>query len=221
MTFDPMPFWVSFQLGFCTTILLFPVSLLLAWGLTRSKGSWTVWVEPVFSLPLVVSPTVLGFYLLIFLSPSGPVGHFFVSTLGLRLAFSFPGIVLASCLSSLPFFLAPMKAGFSALPESLWEASYTLGKGPITTLAKVILPNLKPALLAGIVSCFAHTLGEFGVVLMVGGSIPGVTKVVSIAIFEQVEALNFSQAQVYSAVLVIVGYTGVFLMNQVIQRKKP
>ncbi len=221
MSFDPVPFWVSFQLGLWTTLLLFPFSLLLAWGLARTKAKWLTWVEPIFSLPLVVSPTVLGFYLLIFLSPSHPLGHFLLTTWGLRMVFSFPGMVFASCIAGLPFFLAPLRAAFTALPDSLWEASATLGKGKLETLVRVILPNVKPSLLAGCVSTFSHTLGEFGVVLMVGGSIPGVTKVVSIAIFEQVEALNFSGAQIYSLVLVVLGYMGVYLVNRAGRKKTP
>jgi molybdate transport system permease protein len=211
--FDAVPFWVSLQLGLWTTGLLFALTLPLAWGLSRARGRWVVWIESLFSLPLVVSPTVLGYYLLVFLSPRSPLGHFLQSTFGLRLVFSFPGMVLASCLAGLPFFFAPLKTGFAQIPDSLWEASATLGKGKFETFFRVILPNLRPALVTGLVSTFAHTLGEFGVVLMVGGSIPGVTKVVSIAIYERVEALDFDTANVYALVLVVLGYAGVFLMN--------
>ncbi|NNM67445.1 MAG: molybdate ABC transporter permease subunit [Spirochaetales bacterium] len=213
MKFDVVPFWVSLQLGLWTTGVLLVFTLPLSWGLSRARGRWVVWIESLFSLPLVVSPTVLGYYLLVFLSPRSPLGHFLQTTLGLRLVFSFPGMVLASCLAGLPFMFAPLKTGFAQIPESLWEASATLGKGKFETFMRVLLPNLRPALITGLISTFAHTLGEFGVVLMVGGSIPGVTKVVSIAIYEHVEALDFDTANLYALILVVLGYAGVFLMN--------
>jgi len=208
-----VPFGVSLNLGLWTTLILLIVSLPLIWTLTTSQGRWVPWVESLVSLPLVVSPTVLGFYLLIFLSPQGPVGQFFQNTMGWRLVFSFPGMVLASCVAGIPFMYTSLRSGLAQLSPRLWEASYTLGKGRWETFFRVVLPNLRVALISGIVNTFAHTLGEFGVVLMVGGSIPGVTKVVSIEIYERVEALDFGHAHLYAAVLVVAGYAGVFLMN--------
>ncbi len=219
MTFDPVPFWVSTQLGLWVTAILLITCFPLAWVLAKSPGGWVPWIESTTSLPLVLSPTVLGFYLLLLLSPQGPVGDFFMRTFHIRLAFSFPGIVLAGCVSSLPFMLTALKTGIQSVPTQLLEASYTLGKGRFTTIARVVLPNMKGALVAGIVNTFAHTIGEFGVVLMIGGSIPGVTKVVSIAVYERVESLNFGAAHVYAAILVILSYSGMLLLNLVQRRE--
>jgi molybdate transport system permease protein len=171
------------------------------------------------SLPLVLSPTVLGFYLLILLSPRGPVGRFFSTVFHIRLAFTFVGIVIAGCVSSLPFMLSALRTGILAVPSHLLDASYTLGKGRIETIFRVVLPNMKSGIVAGIINTFAHTIGEFGVVLMIGGSIPGVTKVVSIAVYERVESLNFGSAHVYAVILVVVSYFGVLLLNRIQRRE--
>lgn len=215
---DWVPFWVSFQLGLWVTVLLLFGTFPLAWLFAFSKRGWSVWVESVFSLPMVLAPTVMGFYLLLFLSPNGPVGRFFLDTFGLRLAFSFPGIVIAGCVSSLPFMLSGLKTGLLVVPVALLEASYTLGKGRVETFFRVVLPNMKAGLVSGIVLTFAHTIGEFGVVLMVGGSIPGVTKVVSIAIYEKVESLNFGTVHLYALVLILIAYPGVLLLNHLQRR---
>jgi len=161
----------------------------------------------------------LGFYLLLFLSPNGPVGGFFLHTFGIRLAFSFPAIVFAGCISSLPFMVSGLKTGLLGVAPSLLEASATLGKGRAETFFRVVLPNMKGGLVSGMVLTFAHTLGEFGVVLMIGGSLPGVTKVVSIAIYERVEALDFGAAHLYALVLVLVAYPGVLLLNHLQRRE--
>jgi len=215
MSFDPVPFWVSFHLGLWVTTLLLVICFPLAWIFARSTGRWVPWVESTTSLPLVLSPTVLGFYLLILLSSKGPVGQFFLSVFHVRLAFTFTGIVIAGCISSLPFMLSSLRAGILAVPSHLLDASYTLGKGRIETIFRVVIPHMKSSIVAGIVNTFAHTLGEFGVVLMIGGSVPGVTKVVSIAVYERVESLNFSSAHVYAAILLVVSYCGVFLLNRI------
>jgi len=215
---DWVPFWVSFQLGVWVTCLLLVMAFPLAWVFAFSKRGWVVWVESVFSLPLVLAPTVLGFYLLLFLSPNGPLGKFFLDTFGIRLAFSFPGIVFAGCVSGLPYMMAGLKTGLLGVPTNLLEASATLGKGPWETFFRIVLPNMKAGVTSGMVLTFAHTLGEFGVVLMIGGSIPGVTKVVSIAIYERVEALDFGSAQLYALVLIAVAYPGVLLLNHLQRR---
>ena len=215
---DWVPFWVSFQLGLWVTCLLLVMAFPLAWAFAFSKRGWVVWVESVFSLPLVLAPTVLGFYLLLFLSPNGPLGKFFLDTFGIRLAFSFPGIVFAGCVSGLPYMMAGLKTGLLGVPTNLLEASATLGKGPWETFFRIVLPNMKAGVTSGMVLTFAHTLGEFGVVLMIGGSIPGVTKVVSIAIYERVEALDFGSAQLYALVLIAVAYPGVLLLNHLQRR---
>jgi molybdate transport system permease protein len=216
--FDPVPFWVSFHLGLWVTALLLVVCFPLAWLFARSEGRWVPWVESTTSLPLVLSPTVVGFYLLLLLSPRGVIGRFFLSVFHVRLAFTFAGIVIAGCIASLPFMLSSLRTGILSVPSQLLEASYTLGKGRIETIFRVVIPNMKSGIAAGVVNTFAHTLGEFGIVLMIGGSIPGVTKVVSIAVYERVESLNFADAHVYAAILVVVSYCGVFLLNRMQRR---
>lgn len=196
------PIFLSLQLAFITTILLLIIGTPIAYWLanTRSRLQWIV--EAVVSLPLVLPPTVLGFYLLLAFSPNGTVGSFFQDTLGLNLIFSFGGLVVGSVIYSLPFMVHPVHAGLKNLSSGLTEAAYVLGKSKWTTLRCVILPNIKPSLLTGIVLSFAHTIGEFGVVLMIGGNIPGQTRVASIAIYDKVEALDYAAAHEYAAVLV-------------------
>ena len=160
---------------------------------------------------VVLPPSVMGFYLLLLMGPQGPVGQF-TQWAGLgRLPFTFWGLVVASVLYSLPFMVYPLQAGLQALPGSLREASYTLGKSAWTTFIKVLLPNSKSAILTALVLTFAHTVGEFGVVLMIGGNIPGVTKVASVAIYNEVEALNYSAANQYALVLFVITF-GILLL---------
>jgi len=158
-------------------------------------------METLVSMPLVLPPTVLGFYLLIAFSPSNAFGSWLDEWLGLKLVFSFEGLVIASIIYSLPFMVHPIQSGFANLSPTLKEASYVLGKSKIKTLNKVLLPNIKSSLLTGIVLSFAHTVGEFGVILMIGGNIPGKTKVASIAIYDEVESLNYAVANNYSMIL--------------------
>lgn len=203
---DLLPLWVSLHLGLWVTGILAVVTLPLAWGLHRSRGAWKLWVEPLVTLPLVVSPTVFGYYFLVLFSPQAGLGAWLEQTFGLRLVFSFPGLVAACSLSSLPFMYNALKAGLQAVPVQLLEASATLGKTPRQTFFGVVLPLLVPALATGALTTFAHTLGEFGVVLMVGGSLPGVTKTASIALFERVENLDFVGAQAWAVLLAVFGY---------------
>lgn len=211
---DLTPFAVSLHLALWVTGILVVTMFPCAWVFARSKGAWVPWVESLFSLSLVLPPTVLGFYLLVFFSPLSPVGQFLETSLGLRLVFTFPGLVVASCVAGVPFMVTALRNGILAIPEHLFEASWTLGKGRLETVWLVVLPNMRPAILAGVVTTFAHTLGEFGVVLMIGGSLPGVTKVVSIAIFERTEALDLVQAHGYAAVLLVFSYAAVFVLNR-------
>ena len=152
-------------------------------------------------MPLVLPPTVLGFYFLMAFSPNNGVGSWLNSVLGIKLVFSFTGLVIASVIYSLPFMVHPIQSGLSSISKSITEASYVMGKSKWETLFKIQLPQIKPAILTGIVLSFAHTVGEFGVVLMIGGNIPGKTKVASIAIYDEVEALNYDAANFYSLVL--------------------
>ena len=198
---DWEPLFLTFKLALVTTIILLLVSIPLGYWLAFSKSKTKPIIETLVSMPLVLPPTVLGFYLLIAFSPSNGFGQWLDEWLGLRLVFSFEGLVFASVIYSLPFMVHPIQSGFSNLSKSLLEASYMLGKSKFTTLSKVLLPNIKPSLLTGIVLAFAHTIGEFGVVLMIGGNMPGVTKVASIAIYDEVESLNYSAANSYSLIL--------------------
>ena len=198
---DWSPIIVTFELALVTAILLFVVSLPLAYWLAFTKTKIKPIVETLVSMPLVLPPTVLGFYLLIAFSPNRGLGAWLEAQFDLRLIFSFQGLVLASMIYSLPFMVQPIQAGLQNLSPSLKEAAYLLGKSRWITLTRVLLPNIRPSLLTGIVLAFAHTIGEFGVVLMIGGSIPGQTKVASIAIYEEVESLNYAAANAYSLIL--------------------
>ncbi len=201
MPVDFQPFWLTFQLAFTTTFILFIIGVPLASLLAFTSFRYKAIIEAIVSLPLVLPPSVLGFYLLLLLSPTGFIGHWLQSGFNLRLLFSFPGLVLASVIYSLPFMVQPVQAGLQSLPAHLREASYTLGKSRRQTLLRVLLPNIKPALLTGVVLSFAHTIGEFGLVLMIGGNIAGQTRTASIAIYDEVEALNYSTAHIYAAIL--------------------
>ena len=209
---DWQPLLLTFKLASVTTILLLVISVPFAYWLAYSSKRIKPIIETLVSMPLVLPPTVLGFYLLVAFSPSNAVGGWLDHWLGIRLIFSFGGLVFASVLYSLPFMVHPIQSGFSNLSENITDASYVLGKSKVTTLFKVLLPNIKPALLTGIVLSFAHTIGEFGVVLMIGGSIPGKTKVASVAIYEEVESLNYNAANAYSFILFAVTFSILLLV---------
>ena len=198
---DFQPFYLTLQLAITTTIVLFIVGIPIAYWLVFNSSRFKVILEAFIGLPLVLPPSVLGFYLLLAFSPENAFGKFLETYFDLRLVFSFPGLVIASVVYSLPFMIQPIQSGFRMVPQNLVEASYILGKSKMTTLGKVILPNIKNALLTGCILTFAHTIGEFGVVLMVGGNIPNQTRVISIAIYDEVEAMNYHQANVYAAIL--------------------
>ena len=203
-------FWqtliLTFQLAAITTLILLVIGIPLAYFLSTSKSKFKPILEAFISMPLVLPPTVLGFYLLVTLSPESWIGAWLLETFNLRLVFSFTGLVLGSIIYSLPFMVHPIQAGLQHLPASYSEAAYTLGKSKWATLWHVLLPNIKPALLTGVVLSFAHTVGEFGVVLMIGGNIPGETKVASIAIYDEVEGLNYAVANQYAFILFIFSF---------------
>jgi len=192
---------LTFKLAFITTTLLLLISIPLSYWLAYTQSKIKPVIETLVSMPLVLPPTVLGFYMLIAFSPANSFGSWLDEWLGLRLVFSFEGLVFASVIYSLPFMVHPIQSGFSNLSPSLRDASYVLGKSKYTTIFKVLLPNIKTSLLTGIVLAFAHTIGEFGVVLMIGGNISGKTKVASIAIYDEVESLNYHLANQYSIIL--------------------
>jgi len=214
MNFEP--FVLSFKLASLTALILFCIALPLAWYLSQTKSRAKPFIEALTALPIVLPPSVLGFYILWALSYNSPIGAFFENTLGVKLVFSFTGLVVASCFYSLPFMVQPLQNGFESLNKNMLEASYIAGKSKFTTLFRVALPNMKPALLTAIIITFAHTVGEFGVVLMVGGSIPGETKVASVAIYEMVEIMDYKVAHIYSAIMLGISFLvllSVYLFN--------
>ena len=211
---DLTPVWLTLQLASVTTILLLLLGTPLAWWLARTRSRFSAVVESVTALPLVLPPTVLGFYLLLVLSPNAPIGRFWVSLTGDTLTFSFAGLVVASVLYSLPFVVQPLQNAFISVGRAPLEAAATLGAGPMDAFFSVATPLAARGYLTAIVLGFAHTVGEFGVVLMVGGNIPGRTQVISIAIYEQVETLDYAQAHwlaggllLFSFVVLLLVYT--------------
>ncbi|MCT7556825.1 molybdate ABC transporter permease subunit [Aliarcobacter butzleri] len=210
------PFLISFKLASITTLILFFICLPLAWYLSQTKSKMKPILESITALPLVVPPTVLGFYLLWSLSYNSPIGQFFQEYFGIKLVFNFYGLVIASCFYSLPFMVQPMQSGLESLNKNMLEASYISGKGKIETLFRIALPNIKPSLMTAIIITFAHTVGEFGIVLMIGGSIPGETRVASIAIYEFVEVMDYKNAHIYSVIMIIMSFLtllGVYIFN--------
>ena len=209
-------FVLSFKLAALTAFILFVIALPLAWYLSQTKSKAKPFIEALTALPLVLPPSVLGFYILIALSYNSPLGAFFQEYFGLKLVFSFTGLVVASCFYSLPFMVQPLQNGFESLNKNMLEASYIAGKSRLQTILFVALPNMKPALITAIIITFAHTVGEFGVVLMVGGSIPDETKVASVAIYEMVEIMDYSMAHIYSAIMVSISFVvllSVYIFN--------
>ncbi len=210
------PFLLSFKLAGLTTLILFILCLPLAWYLSQTRSKSKPFIEAITALPIVLPPSVLGFYILYALSYNSPIGSFFQETLGVDLVFNFTGLVVASCFYSLPFMVQPLQSGFESLNKNMLEASYISGKSKLITIFRVALPNIKPALITALIVTFAHTVGEFGVVLMVGGSIPGETKVASVAIYEMVEIMDYSSAHIYSGLMVLMSFVvllGVYTFN--------
>lgn len=217
MTYDWQPLLLTFKLAGITTLILCLIGVPFAWWLSQTRIRLKPVLETLVSMPLVLPPSVLGFYLLLAFSPTHWFGGWVEHVAGLKLAFSFQGLVLASVIFSFPFLVHPVQSGFQNLPPALSEAAYTLGKSRWQTFLHVLLPNIKPQLMAGMVLSFAHTIGEFGVVLMIGGNLPGQTKVASIAIYDEVESLNYDAAHFYALVLFGVCFTillTVYLFNK-------
>jgi len=206
------PLWLSIQLAGITTALLIIIATPVAWWLAQSSSRWRPAVQTMVALPIVLPPTVMGFYLLIILGPSGSIGGWWVELTGSALTFSFTGLVIASCLYSLPFAVQPLVTAFESLGDSKLEAAWTLGATRMDAFFSVALPLSIRGYLSAVALSFAHTLGEFGVVLMVGGNIPGETRVISIAIYDQVESLNYAAAHQLSALLLLVAFVALFSM---------
>lgn len=194
------------RLALTTTLLLLVLGVPLAWLLSRIRSRWRSVLEAIIALPLVLPPTVLGFYLLWALSPGGSFGAWLREALGVELLFSFEGLLLGSVIYSLPFMVQPVQAAFEKLPRELSEIAYTLGASRLIAFFRVELPNIRPSMLTGAVLSFAHTVGEFGLILMIGGNIPGETRVASIAIYDAVEGLQYGLAHRYSAVLLVFSF---------------
>lgn len=217
MNHDWQPLLLTFRLAALATLILLAIGIPLAYWIAYARTRFKPVIETLVSMPLVLPPSVLGFYLLLAFSPQHAFGHWLEQWFQVRLVFSFAGLVVGSVIFSLPFMVQPIQAGFQGLPMSLIEASRTLGKSDLVTLFRVLLPNIKPALLSGAVLSFAHTVGEFGVILMIGGNIPGVTKVASIAIYDEVESLNYTAANFYALVLFAVTFAillTVYVLNK-------
>ena len=205
---DLTPFILSFKLAGITTLILFLLSLPLAWYLAQTKSKVKPFIEAITALPIVLPPSVLGFYILVVFAE-------------VDLNFTFTGLVIASCFYSLPFMVQPIQGGFESLNKNMLEASYIAGKSKFVTLFKVALPNIKPALLTALIITFAHTVGEFGVILMIGGSIPNETKVASIAIYEMVEVMDYGTAHIYSGIMLLISFVvlmSVYVFNHTQKR---
>lgn len=204
------PLWLSFELAAVTTCALLLLTTPLAWWLARSRGWGKVFIETIVSLPLVLPPTVLGFYLLIFLNPTGPAGKFWFSLTGQTLVFNFTSLLIGSLVYSFPFVIRPLLASFEAVDDGLLEAAATLKANAFDRFVSIALPLAKPGYLSAAVLGFAHTLGEFGVVLMLGGNIPGETRTASIAIYDKVEQGHYNDAHILSVILLIVSFILLF-----------
>ena len=216
---DLQAVWLTALLAGTTTLLLMPLATPLAWWLVRSSSPARPVVEAVVALPLVLPPTVLGFYLLVILNPTAPVGAFWISITGQSLTFSFSGLVLASILYSLPFMVQPLATAFRSVPQETLEAAATLGASPWDQLVSVVLPAARRGFLTGSVLTFAHTVGEFGVVLMMGGNIPGETRVLSIAIYEHVETLNYDAAHAMALGLLVFSFVSLWAVYRLASQR--
>jgi len=208
-----MAFWVSLRLASWTTATLLVLGLPLAWFLARTRFPGKALLEAVIALPLVLPPTVLGFYLLLALGPNSFLGQHVVRLTGEALPFTFRGIVIGSVLFNLPFAVRPFTAAFQVIDRRFLEASWCLGVSRWATFRRVVIPLAGPGILAGLVLTFAHALGEFGVVLMLGGNIPGITRTLSVAVYDQVQALDYPAAQETSLVLVAFCLIGIVTVS--------
>lgn len=204
MTIDWQTFWLTLELAIIVSLLLLVIGLPLGYWIAFSRRRWKFLVEAVVAMPIVLPPTVLGFYILVALGPRSPLGRWWISLTGHTLAFTFTGLVVGSILYSLPFAVQPFAASFAAVDRKLIAASATLGASRVRTFVRVIAPLSVPGLITGMALSFAHTMGEFGVVLMVGGNIPGVTRTVSIDIYDRVQASDYAGANQTALVLLLI-----------------
>ncbi len=206
MSIDWQAFWLTLELAAVVSGILFALGLPIAYWIAFSRWRWKFLVEAALALPIVLPPTVLGFYVLLALGSRSPLGRCWQSLTGHTLAFTFAGLVIGSILYSLPFAVQPFAASFSSVDRKLMAASATLGASPFRTFSRVVLPLSVPGLITGVALSFAHTMGEFGVVLMVGGNIPGVTRTVSIDIYDKVQTSNYSAANETALFLLVLAF---------------
>ena len=210
---DYAAIWLTLKLAWVTTVLLMLLCTPLAWWLAHTRSRWAGPIAAVVTLPLVLPPTVIGFYLLIVMGPNGPVGQF-TEWLGLgRLPFTFPGLVVGSLIYSMPFTVQPLQRAFEALGPRPMEAAASLGASPIDRFLTVALPLARPGFITAAVLTFAHTVGEFGVVLMLGGNISGETRVVSVQIYDHVEAMEYGHAHLLAAGMVAFSFLVLLALN--------
>jgi molybdate transport system permease protein len=203
------------KMALYTTVILLLIGLPVAYWLSYCRFKLKFFVEALVCMPMVLPPTVMGYYFLVLVSPNQPLGSFVDQYLDVRLAFSFEGIVLASVVANLPFMIQPLQNGFQSLSDHLRWAAYSMGKSKIHVFFSILLPNIRPSLITGIALTFAHCIGEFGIVLMVGGNIPGETRIASIEIYDKVQALNFDEAKRYSLVLFAISFLMLLLIFSV------
>lgn len=211
------PLLLSVQLAFVTTVVLILIGTPIAWWLSQTSSRFKPAAQAIVAMPIVLPPTVIGFYLLILLGPNGAIGSWWVQLTGSALTFSFSGLVIASCVYSLPFAVQPLQSAFEALPRQMLEFAWTQGASKLDAFFAVAVPMSFRGFIGAAVLAFAHTLGEFGVVLMVGGNIPGETRVISIAIYDQVETLNYGAAHQMSLLLLMFAFVvlfGMFVVNR-------
>jgi len=209
---DWQAFWLTIRLAVLVAAILFVLGLPISYWIAFSRWRWKFVVEAVVALPIVLPPTVLGFYVLVALGSRSPFGRWWQSLTGHTLAFTFTGLVIGSIIYSLPFAVQPFAAAFALVDRRLIAASTTLGVSNVQTFFRVVLPLSMPGLVTGVALSFAHTVGEFGVVLMVGGNIPGVTRTVSIDIYDQVQALNYAAANDTALVLLAISFAALCLV---------
>ena len=209
---DWQAFWLTIRLAVLVAAILGVVALPIAYWIAYSGWRWKFLVEAVVGLPIVLPPTVLGFYVLVALGARSPLGRWWQSLTGHTLAFTFEGLVIGSIIYSLPFAIQPFAASFAGVDRKLIAASSVLGASPLRTFFRVVMPLSLPGLVTGVALSFAHTMGEFGVVLMVGGNIPGVTRTVSIDIYDQTQALNYSAANQTALVLLVISFLALALV---------
>jgi len=214
---DLTAFWITLKLATITTCVLIIIGTPLAWWLARTQHTAKVIIEPIVALPIVLPPTVLGFYLLIMFSPQNHFGELWIAITGAPLAFTFSALVIGSVIYSLPFYVQPLQVAFEGLDQGLLDAAATLGASPIDRFFSLAVPLSRRGFIVAICLAFAHTIGEFGIVLMIGGNIPGETQVLSIALFDHVESLNFQSAHILAGILLVFSFlllTFVYSLNR-------